>query len=158
MRSYQFDCGLGAGELAEDLSTAAIGDQMDAMARGDAVLVRADHLQHRFDEIRRRSSELEYTFCLDQLSFERYQQASVGILAGMQYGLSSDPPECGTRVGLTGSAADRHSHIIPRCRRVDRRELRRRALRARARPKRCHGLILGHCALVVRSPVMLSPE
>jgi len=71
MRSYQFRCGLGAGELAEDLSTAAIGDQMDAMARGDAVLVRADHLQHRFDEIRRRSSELEDTFCLDQLSIER---------------------------------------------------------------------------------------
>jgi hypothetical protein len=71
MGSYQFDCGLGAGELAEDLSTAAIGDQMDAMARGDAVLVRADHLQRRFDEVRRRSGELEDAFCLDQLSIER---------------------------------------------------------------------------------------
>ncbi len=74
MRSYQFDCGLGAGELAEDLSTAAISDQMDAMQRGEAVLVRATHLQHRLEEIRRRSSELdelEDTFCLDHLSFER---------------------------------------------------------------------------------------
>jgi len=71
VRSYQFDCGLGAGELAEDLSTAAIGDRMDAMARGEAVLVRADHLQRRLEEIRRRSSELEDTFCLDELIFER---------------------------------------------------------------------------------------
>jgi Protein of unknown function (DUF2726) len=71
VRSYQFDCGLGAGELAEDLSTAAIGDQIDAMARGDAVLLRVDYLQRRLDEIRRRSSQLEDTFCLDELTFER---------------------------------------------------------------------------------------
>jgi hypothetical protein len=71
VRSYQFDCGLGAGELAEDLSTAAIGDQIAAMTRGDAVLVRVDHLQYRLDEIRLRSRELEDTFCLDEFNFER---------------------------------------------------------------------------------------
>jgi len=41
------------------------------MQRGDAVLVRGDHLQRRLDEIHSAERELDDTFCLDQLSFER---------------------------------------------------------------------------------------
>jgi hypothetical protein len=40
LRSYRLACGIGPGELAEDIAVAALGDDLDGLRRGEPVLRR----------------------------------------------------------------------------------------------------------------------
>jgi len=69
IRSYRFRCGLGPGELAEDLSTAAIGDQLAAYLRGEAVLVSASELARQLDAVRQRRGDIHDSYLIDHVMF-----------------------------------------------------------------------------------------
>lgn len=70
LRTYRFFCGMGPGELAEDLSVAAIGEDLAQLETGAATLLRADHIQRRVEATRARQDELEFAGQLAYLSFQ----------------------------------------------------------------------------------------
>jgi len=70
VRSYRFYCGIGPQELAQDLARAAIGDALDAAARGEPVLAPPEKLQETLARTLARRDELESTRKLDRTSFK----------------------------------------------------------------------------------------
>ncbi|HLH67742.1 MAG TPA: hypothetical protein VKY90_01595 [Candidatus Dormibacteraeota bacterium] len=70
LRSYpMFFCGISPSELAEDLSASAIGDQLAAFDRGEAVLIKASDVGKRLAQARARRSELEDPDSLDHMTW-----------------------------------------------------------------------------------------
>lgn len=69
LRSYRFDCGIGPGELAEDLSAAAIGDDLAAMRRNEPVLCTRLQLRKKLVQLRRSCAQIERSYILDHIAF-----------------------------------------------------------------------------------------
>lgn len=69
VRSYPtFYCGIPPFELAQDLSTAAIEEQLAAYGRNEPVLVRASDIGERFAGVRARRDELLDTSLVDHIT------------------------------------------------------------------------------------------
>jgi len=69
LRSFQFACGFGPENLAEDLAAAAVGQRLGRLGSGDPVLVRRDQMARRLERLRARRDELAYAFTLDEARF-----------------------------------------------------------------------------------------
>lgn len=68
LRTYRFFCGMGPGELAEDLSVAALGEDLAALGKDAPVLVRGRDIQERWDSTLTRAIDLESARCLSHTS------------------------------------------------------------------------------------------
>ena len=58
---------MGPGDLAEDLSTAAIGEDLDRYFRGEAVAIRTSQFREHIEFVRERIDQIEDPESLDRL-------------------------------------------------------------------------------------------
>jgi very-short-patch-repair endonuclease len=70
LRSYRFRCGIGPGELAEDLAVAAVGRQLPRLAGTAPILVRRRNLEGRLAQLLEQRSELDDALMIDQVQFQ----------------------------------------------------------------------------------------
>ena len=69
LRAYHFRCGVGPGNLAEDLAVAAVGGQLPRLANGTPVQVRRDDMARRLTRLREQRDQLEFTIMLSHTRF-----------------------------------------------------------------------------------------
>ena len=69
LRSYHFHCGIGSGNLAEDLAVAAVGELLPRLGDDTPILVRRDDMARRLARLREQREELEFAIMLDHTQF-----------------------------------------------------------------------------------------
>jgi hypothetical protein len=69
LRSYQFHCGIGPQNLAEDLAASAVGEQLPRLGNGEPVLVRRDDMARQLGRLREQRIELGFAIMLDHVRF-----------------------------------------------------------------------------------------
>jgi hypothetical protein len=69
LRSYRFRCGIGAGELADDLAVAAVGEQLPRLGSNAPILVRRDDMTRQVARLLARRAEMDYAPMIDDDQF-----------------------------------------------------------------------------------------
>jgi hypothetical protein len=69
IREYQFRCGIGPGELAEDVSCSGLEEDLLRFQNDDAVLIRSSDIQAAIDDLMAHFDLLDHTSHLERLQF-----------------------------------------------------------------------------------------
>ncbi len=70
VRCYRFDCGMGPGELAQDLAAAAVGEKPPLLHSDEPILCRLSDLQRRLDRVREQRHLIEGRYSvIDRVNF-----------------------------------------------------------------------------------------
>jgi hypothetical protein len=69
VRAYRFYCGIGSGDLAQDLAAAAVGEKLKLLNTEEPVLCRREDLQRAFAKVQQRQDEINMPYLLDHVSF-----------------------------------------------------------------------------------------
>jgi very-short-patch-repair endonuclease len=70
VREYRFYCGIGAGDLAQDLAAAAVGEKLRLLGSDEPILSRWSEIKRAFERVKERRVELDDHFLIDHTSFQ----------------------------------------------------------------------------------------
>jgi hypothetical protein len=70
VRQYRFYCGIGAGDLAEDLAVAAVGEKLKLLSNDQPILWRLSDIRRLFAKVQQRRSDLKHPYMIDHIKFD----------------------------------------------------------------------------------------